>query len=268
MSRIFIPQNLINLDPLIITGEIHHHVSRVLKLRRGDIFQAVCGDGFLYAIKINGVNKNNTCGEIVGKEYKDLEPRLQVTLYQGLLKGKKMEEMIPPLVQLGLSGFVPIHTQRCESRPKETFDTKKKRYEKIIQWATALSGRTYLTKIGEILSFKDATIDSQKNNFNIIFWESVEHRPLKEYISEFIEDTSQKTGIASSRNPRNDKNYNSYKRTSVGIFIGPEGGFTEEEMKIAKMSNIIPVSLGKRIIEAVSASVIAMTSLLVISGDI
>lgn len=250
MNRIFIPNNIINLDPLIITGEIHHHISRVLRLHRGDTLQAVCGDGFLYSIKINNVNKNETYAEIVEKEYKDIEPRLNITLYQGMLKGKKFEETIPSLVQLGLSSLVPIHTERCENRSMELGEGKTRRCEKIIQWATALSGRTYLMKIEQPLSYEDAVTDTQKNDFNLIFWESALHVPLKKQLEKVIK-------VIGNQNKK-----------SVGIFIGPEGGFTEQEVEIAQSSNIMPASLGKRIIEAGNAPIIAITSLLVISFDI
>ncbi|MCD4782323.1 MAG: RsmE family RNA methyltransferase [Candidatus Eremiobacteraeota bacterium] len=250
MSRIFIPNNIINLDPLIITGEIHHHISRVLRLHRGDTLQAICGDGFLYDIQINNVKINGTFGEIIEKEFIDIEPRLNVTLYQGMLKGKKIEEMISPLVQLGLSRFVPIHTKRCENRLMKLGMAKINRYEKIIQWATALSGRTHLMKMEQPLSFQDAMTDIQKNDFNLIFWESALQIPLKKQVEKVIE------GIGN------------HKKISVGIFIGPEGGFTEGEVVIAQELNIVPASLGKRIIEAGKAPIIAVTSLLVISCDI
>lgn len=260
MSKTFLAQS-----PLEITGELHHQIGRVLRSRPGDYFAAVCGDGCEYEVRIHRIEKNRTTAEVINIREIDNEPSARITLYQGNLKGKSMDEIIPPLVYLGISKLVPVKTARSEGQFDPSSDSKMKRVENIVQKATMLCHRTKLMEVSRQLDFKEALNECRGNSLNLIFWENVTPDPLREILQKY----SSRFSIPSQDSLQDEKDKEaSDKRISIGIFIGPEGGFNAEEIKQAESAGAISASLGKRILEARTAPIIAATAMLYELGDI
>jgi 16S rRNA (uracil1498-N3)-methyltransferase len=243
MNRIFLPQEIISFESKL-TGEFHKQVSVVLRTRPGQRFKVVSGDGYEYTIEINKITSKETSYHIVDRVEKNIEPSVDIHLYIGALKGNGMEEILPSLVFLGVSSVTPLITERTVVKTRDFTTAKNQRIEKIIHRALALSGRTGLLEWNMPENFEKALKIAKTHTHSFFFWEETKVKPLKNSFSKISDGDS------------------------IGIFIGPEGGFTQSEAELAIQHEIIPVSLGSRILDAATAPVTAVSALLYQTGDI
>ena len=262
MNRIYIPETVLKQSPLAITGEIHHQIGRVLRSRPGDHIIAINGDGCEYELLINKIDKEMVHAEVLEKTPVDNEPSVKITLYQGNLKGKSMEEITPSLVYLGILKVIPVNNARSEGFFDPGSGSGKKRVDGIIGKATALCHRTKLMEVCSPMNFKEALQSCRSNLLNFIFWESEEPVPLKSLIEKYLSSSA----IQKHKTHLEENVVSS--RLSIGLFTGPEGGYTPEEIEMAREAGVISASLGKRILDAKTAPVTAVSALLYELGDL
>lgn len=216
-----------------IGGETARHISKSLRMKRGEELTLVTPAGVQHDCKVEGIT-----GELVEVSVIDSypclnEPDTKVTLYQALPKGDKMELIIQKCVELGISRIVPVISARCISRPDEKSMKKKLvRWNKIAKEAAQQSRRGIVPAVEKALSFKEAVEDCKENELNLIFYE--------------LGGKSIKTILKS-------------KPEKVGFFIGSEGGFEENEIGLALKSGIETATLGKRILRAETAPIAALS---------
>ncbi len=241
MKRIFLNRDecLFDKDKAEIKGGTYHYLKDVLRVKQDDVFVGFDGSGKEYLIEISRVDKKNIKGKIIKVEEKfDIEIPYDVCLFQCLPKGKKMEQILECVTQLGVKKIWPVISKRVISNVKK--EKKIERWKKITEQASKVSGRTIIPEIGDFLKYEDAI--KIKKDIGIIFWEG-ERKILREVIKE--KNITKKI---------EDK--------KIHIFIGPEGGFDEEEILLAKKNNFLISSLGKRILKVEIASIVA-TALIV-----
>lgn len=170
-----------------------------------------------------------------GKDFIDLnileinknksEPEKEIILYCSILKKENFELVVQKAVEIGVKKIVPIisaHTVKLGIKPD--------RLEKIIREASEQSGRGILPVLSEVLDFEKAVSGAKTNDFNLFF------------------DASGKDFSEMKLLPENNK---------IGIFIGPEGGWSEEEIELAKKSGFQIASLGKLVLRAETAAIVA-----------
>jgi 16S rRNA (uracil1498-N3)-methyltransferase len=166
----------------------------------------------------------------------NVELPAKVTLYQCLPKADKMELIIQKCVELGVSEIVPVASKRCVVKlDDKKASGKVSRWQGIAEAAGKQSKRAYVPIIGQVLSYKDALKDAAKADIKIIPYE----------LSEDVESTKK---IFENIKPGQ----------SVAVLIGPEGGFEEEEVAIAREAGFTPISLGKRILRTETAGMTVM----------
>jgi 16S rRNA (uracil1498-N3)-methyltransferase len=237
MNRIFLPRDILNFEKKL-TGELHRQVSVILRTRPGERFKVVSGDGYEYTIEIDGITSRETSYHIIDKVEKNIEPSIDIHVYLGSLKGNGMEEILPSLVFLGVSSITPLITERTVAKSRVFSESRNQRIEKIIRRASALSGRTRVLEWRSPENFAEVFEIAEKHKHSYLFWEEAEIKPLKYSFSDITHGDS------------------------TGIFIGPEGGFTWYEAEQAAKHGITPVSLGARILDARTAPIAAVSSLL------
>lgn len=169
----------------------------------------------------------------------DTEPSLKITLFQGLPKGDKMEQVIQKAVELGVTEIIPVAMKNCvvkldEKRAK----AKQARWQAIAQSAAKQSKRSLIPTVGEVMRFADAVAYAKKLDVRILPYEN-------------------QRGLAHTREVFGRIE----KGTSVGIFIGPEGGYDSAEIALAK-DDMEMVSLGNRILRTETAGLCALSMLL------
>ena len=246
MDRFFTPKSNINLEQntCVIEGEDVKHISRVLRCRENDKLEVCDMDNNEYICKIKEINKDNILLDIIEKVNIKRESNLKVKLYQGMPKGTKMELILQKLTEIGVDEIVLVQTKRSVTKIDNKKEDKKiERWERIIYEAAKQSKRAKIPKLTGVLTFKEALADMQNNDLNICPYEN--ERTIS--IKEAIKDSSANT---------------------IGIFVGPEGGFEEEEIeKIQEIDGKV-VSLGPRILRTETASVVASSIVLYELSDL
>ncbi|WP_083962701.1 RsmE family RNA methyltransferase [Thermodesulfovibrio thiophilus] len=207
---------------LNLSMEDRKYLFNVMRCSHGDLISVTDGRGKSFKAKI--INKATI--EIIHEEELFTEDDFSIVLCQGILKGEKMETVIQKATELGVKKIVPFISERCVIRNT----TKLERWKKIAKEATEQSGRSIIPEISDVINFSDLIkhIDN-----GIIFWEK-ERLPLIQSIHEI-----------------NHKN-------SLFLLIGPEGGFSSEEVKQASEKGLKVASLGKRILRAETASIVSV----------
>ncbi len=246
MDRFFTPKSNINLEQntCVIEGEDVKHISRVLRCRENDKLEVCDMDNNEYICEIKEINKDNILLDIIEKVNIKRESNLKVKLYQGMTKVNKMELILQKLTEIGVDEIVLVQTKRSVTKIDNKKEDKKiERWERIIYEAAKQSKRGKIPKLTGVLTFKEALADMQNNDLNICPYEN--ERTIS--IKEAIKDSSANT---------------------IGIFVGPEGGFEEEEVeKIQEIDGKV-VSLGPRILRTETASVVASSIVLYELSDL
>lgn len=231
----FVPEGKIALDE-----EQSRHIAKSLRMRVGDMLTLTCGDGNDYGCIIDEINAGQVILSVCYKQANNSEPSVQVTLFQGVPKGDKMEDIIQKCTELGITAIKPVLTHRSVSRPDEKSAKKKQiRYQKIALEAAQQSGRGIVPEICEMQSLKKS-IENDDSELKILFYEGG-GEPLTKLI---------------------DKNIK-----SVSIYIGPEGGFESSEVELIKDNGGVVATLGSRILRTQTAPVAALTAIMLLTEN-
>lgn len=240
MTQVFADQSQINMDThrVIISGPDHNHIKNVLRMKPGEEISVRC----------DGVPKEYRCGileytdsevicEIRFVKEDDTELPVRVTVYQALCKGDKMETVIQKCVELGAVRFVPVATSRCVVKlDDKKAQGKVARWQQIAESAAEQSKRGIIPNVGPVMNFDAAIADAKALDYIFIPYE-------------LAEDMAKTRELFSGIKPG----------SSVGIFIGPEGGFDEKEVEKARSEGVLPVTLGRRILRTETAAMCIMS---------
>jgi 16S rRNA (uracil1498-N3)-methyltransferase len=245
MGRFFVNRENISKDRIIITGEDVKHIKNVLRLRIGDNLLFCDGMGLDYHVKILEYKVDAITTEILSSEMNKTEPPIDVILYQGMPKSDKLELIIQKCVELGVKNVIPVITDRTIVRLETKKDAEKKvgRWQKIATEAAKQCNRGAIPEIGMPVGFEMALNMAKNAQLSIIPYEKETNTVLKRLIT--------------VDNPK-----------KIAVFIGPEGGFTEEEIQSALAKGTRPVTLGPRILRTETAGIAVLSILMYELGDI
>jgi 16S rRNA (uracil1498-N3)-methyltransferase len=238
MPRIYLPEPVFLNNRISITDEKAHYLASVLRCGKGDCVIIFDGKGNCFRTTVITADKREVVAEVAEKIPCNLESDLNITLVQGLLKGEKMDMVVQKTIELGVKEILPVITGRSQLR-----DTNKiARWRKIAEEASRQSGRSIVPVVHETVRF-DNFLSAHDSIHGLVFYEE-ERVGLTEAVSSLI--------------PRH---------SSFFVLIGPEGGFTKEEIGLAKEKGMIVASLGKRILRAETAAISAVTLVQFLLGD-
>lgn len=224
-----------------ITGADVNHIKNVLRMHCKDPVILCDGCGVFYSCRLADIEKDTIYAEIEEKMPATTELPVKITLFQGIPKKDKLEWIVQKAVELGVSEIVPVASRFCVAKIEDEKKEKKKleRLKAISEAAAKQSGRGKIPEVRPVLSFKEAVGEASALEYSIIPYELENGMGKSE---EAMEQAS--------------------KAASVGIFIGPEGGFAPQEIELAREAGIIPVSLGKRILRTETAGLTALSVLM------
>ncbi len=225
-----------------INGTDYNHIANVLRMKTGDNILISC-NGKSDLCEISAFESNCVSVKIIEENYQDTSLPVKITLFQGLPKSDKMELIIQKAVELGVDEITPIEMGRCVVK----LDEKKKkskttRWQAIAESAAKQSKRTAIPTVSDTLSYKQALEKAKGLDMLLVPYES-------------------KNGMADTK----EALLKIKSGMSVGIIIGPEGGFEETEIKLANDIGGITVSLGKRILRTETASIAAVSMVMLYS---
>jgi len=231
IPRIYSPQEISAGITSKLGNEYFTYIKEVLRLNKGDELILFDGSGHEYRSVIRDFNTHNVCLDIISKEIIKL-PAIHITLAQSLPKGNKIEMIIQKSTELGASRILPFISSRSISRPAGTRATSKAaRWRKIAIEASRQCGRGDVPEVSEIVSFDEMLSSPDSHNLRIILWEAEPERGIREILTE-----------------KKHANANSFF-----VVIGPEGGFSWEEIEKAQKCDFITANLGRLILRTETA---------------
>ncbi len=240
MSHFFITSAQVAGEVLTIVGDDVNHMKNVLRMREGEHFSVADENGMCYECAVETLEKHQVTAKILEKKMGETELSSKIYLFQGLPKSDKMEFIIQKAVELGAYQIIPVATKRAIVKLDAKKEASKlKRWQAIAEGAAKQSGRVLIPQISEVKSFEEALKAAAKLDVNIIPYECAR-------------------GMEGTR-----EIFHSIKPgQSVGIFIGPEGGWEESEVAKAQAQNVQPVTLGRRILRTETAGLTTLSILM------
>lgn len=219
----------------IIDGADYNHIKNVLRMEIGDTCLVSC-DGKSDLCRIDSYFVDAVSLEIVEEDYTDTELPVKIYLFQGLPKGDKMEYIIQKCVELGVFGIVPVAMKHCVVKlDDKKAKSKQIRWQSISESAAKQSKRNIIPEVMNVCSFDKALEFAKTLDLILVPYEN------KEGMTATVE------ALSCLKNVK-----------SVGIFIGPEGGFEKGEIEKTLGANAKIISLGKRILRTETAAITAV----------
>ncbi len=217
-----------------ITGSDFNHIANVLRMQKGEQFSvSIRGDeeGKEIFYEIEDITPSSVIGNLCFVEEVGNELPSKIYLFQGLPKVDKMELIVQKAVELGAYQIIPMATKRCVVKLDEKkAENKIKRWQAISEAAAKQSKRAIIPEVTMPMTFKQAVDMAKGMDVKIIPYENAKGIEETKRIIEGIEPGK-----------------------SIAVFIGPEGGFSEQEIELCKENEIMPITLGKRILRTETA---------------
>lgn len=240
MSHFFVSSAQVSENSLVIVGDDVNHMKNVLRMREGELFSAADENGICYHCTVDTLEKHQVTARILKKEMGKTELSSKIYLFQGLPKSDKMELIIQKAVELGAYEIIPVATKRAIVKLDARKEAAKlKRWQSISEGAAKQSGRMLIPRISEVKTFAEALQMAKELDAKIIPYECARG----------IEGTREIFGRIKPG-------------MSVGIFIGPEGGWEEAEIEAARALDVEPVTLGRRILRTETAGLTTLSILM------
>ena len=240
MYRFFISSVDVSEDRLTIRGNDVHHIRQVLRMRPGEGLEAVDEDRTLYHLSLEAYEEDTAVCRINSRELSSTELSSRITLYMGLPKGDKMELVIQKAVELGATEIVPVACERSVVKlDAKKADARVERWNRIAEGAASQSKRTVIPRVLPVVTFAEAVKQAGTLDHIFIMYE-------------------QERGIEKTREAiRAVKN-----GQTIGVFIGPEGGFDPREISLANDAGAKVLTLGRRILRTETAAITALSVLM------
>lgn len=240
MYRFFVEEHQIEPTRIHITGSDVNHIRNVLRMKPGEEILVSAQGKLEYRCRIEELGEEEVTAVILYAMESDLELPADVYLFQGLPKGDKMEFIIQKAVELGVHEVIPVASRRCVVKLDEKkARNKTARWQGISESAAKQSKRMIVPEIHPVMNFSEALQYAKKLDLILVPYE----------LAKGIGHTRE---LFASIRPGQ----------SVGIFIGPEGGFEEEEIRQAVDAGAMPITLGRRILRTETAGMTVLSILM------
>lgn len=244
MHRFFVPQ--LYSEEMTISGVDARHISKVLRMQPGAQLQIVSDDGVSALAEIVAIDSEQVTVHCIEKLAESHEPRVRLILAQGLAKGEKMDFIIQKAVEMGAYSVVPVAMEHSVVRlDGAKADKKVERWQKIAESAAKQSKRDIIPQIQPVQTMA-AMLAANDCSTKIIAYECEDRMSLKAALRK-----AEEQGI-----------------TDLLLIIGPEGGISEHELELAKNAGAMAVSLGRRILRAETAGLVAISAIFYETGDL
>jgi len=233
MSSFYVRPEDVSADGVVLRNEEAHHAIQVRRCRVGEEVEVIDGVGMLYRVRIMDVQRDVVVCRITAQAPEHGEPRARVTLVPSLIKGDRFDLLVEKATEIGVSEIVPMVAERTIGASRSGHRVE--RWARIAHAATKQSGRCRVPAIRAPRRFEDV-LEETRMTCDLRTIACVEER------SHTVRDLARAAvGVS-----------------SVAILIGPEGGFTEQEIQLARDAGVLPVSLGGRRLRAETAGMVAV----------
>ena len=245
MHRFFLKQEQIRNDHVFLNPEESKQIKNVLRLSAGDRILVLDNQGNTYTVEISKSESKTLKGKIIEKEFQKPESQFSISLGQALTKGPKTDFIIQKATELGVDNITFIETERSVVKYKNVM-TKDRltRWKKIAKEAAELSHRLTIPDISCCRNLEEYCRTCEYACQKLIFWEQEKEKKLRDCL---------KNDIGISR---------------LSILVGPEGGFSQKEIKLTRSFGFIPVGLGPRILRTETSVLSILSIIQFVKGEI
>ena len=240
MVRLFAKEENRTEDGFTITGSDFNHVKNVLRMHAGDAVQVSAEDGRVYNCRIAAFRDGAMQLQILSEEAAGTELKAEIWLFQGLPKGDKFETVLQKAVELGAHAVVPVLMKRCVAKPDpKKEEARLKRYAAIAEAAAKQSKRSFIPQAGPYMTMREAVEFCRDFDRVFIPYENADNMAeTKKRLQEVREGER------------------------IAVFIGPEGGFEDEEVRAVEAIGGHAITLGRRILRTETAGMTVLSVLM------
>ena len=238
IPRIYSPDALENKTICELGPDNLKYLKQVMRLKQGDRINVFDGFGCELEAEIESFSAKTVLIKL-GKTIPKLAREIRITLAQALPKAKKMDNIVKSAAELGTDIIIPFVAARSVSHiAGEKSPQKVVRWQKIAREAARSSHSSQITEVSKILSFTDMLSSAPGDSLKLIFWEEESQKTIKDILTD--------EALAAAKD--------------FFIVVGPEGGFSKDEIMKTKDAGFISVSLGRQIlkVETASAAIISI----------
>ncbi len=240
MHHFFVTPEQVKEEQIWIEGSDVNHIKNVLRMKIGEELHISDGNNKKYLCEISSISSETVCASIKEELVSDTELPSKIYLFQGLPKSDKMELIVQKAVELGVYEIIPVATKRAVVKLDDKKAAKKvERWNSISEGGAKQSGRNVVPEVKQVMSYKEAMQYAKELDVVLIPYE----------LAEGMDETRQ---VIEAIRPGQ----------SVGIFIGPEGGFETAEVEYALEQGAKAITLGKRILRTETAGLTTLSILM------
>ena len=226
-----------------LSKEELHHLQNVLRIKNDSEIIVFDGRGKEY-LALFKEDESGFFAEIIRETTEEREAVLKIKLFQGVPKGEKMELIIQKCTELGVSEIIPVLSSRCVVQLEEgKAEKKRQRWQKIAEEAAKQCRRSMIPPVRKPSKFSEIIADLCLEDDSVVLWENEDSLSLREALE-------------------------SFEQSELNIFVGPEGGWSEEEIAALQEKGVRSVTLGKRILRTETAAITATVIALYRAGDL
>ncbi len=236
MQRFFLSEEAFHGEVVYFPEDISHQITRVLRLKIGDEVVTIDPLGKEYMVVLTDVNPKICVAQVQEITTAAGEPKTQLDLYIALTQREKFEWVLQKCTEVGVASITPVVTERCLISKQDQADKKRDRWERIIKEAAEQSRRGKVPFLKETQSFEQVC-GTVRAGQRLIAWEGNDGNSLANLLGESAVH-------------------------QVALLIGPEGGFSPDEIRQARASGWDAFTMGKRILRMETAAVVASALIL------
>lgn len=247
MNRFFVSSEAISDRFVRLTQAQSHQLCHVLRLERGDAVLVLDNLGWEYDVRLERVDAKEASGVVVHRRRASGEPKTVLTLFQSLLTREKFEWVLQKGTELGVCRFVPMLTRRGLVRARQGGKKEKlERWRRILREAAEQSGRARIPVLEGPVPLRTALDGAGDRDLCLVATPHEGGVPLHRVLRQRAAETP----------------------VSIGLFVGPEGGFDPEEVELCLEAGAQAVRLGPRILRTETAAVVGAALVLYELGDL
>jgi 16S rRNA (uracil1498-N3)-methyltransferase len=258
MHRFFVPPDLLRdrtlcgRERITLTGDLAHQLSRVLRLGPGDRILLLDNSGLAYEAELEHFEALGdratvaATARLLRSFAPETEPRSRLILYQALPKADKMDWVLQKNTEIGVAAVAPLIAERCALQDARHLDARRfDRWRRIIQEAAEQSGRARLPELWPVQRLPEALAAGAAGAICLLGATEGQAPALRAVLEPLLPQ----------------------KPSTICLFIGPEGGFSPDEVALAEAAGVRPFSLGPRILRSETAGLAAWVAILYALGE-
>jgi len=245
MHRFFVPPACLHRESIILQGDLAHQLSRVLRLVAGEHIVLLDDTGWAYEVELTAVSPAQCGARHVSRWQPETEPSIRLALYQALTRETKFDWVLQKGTELGVAAFVPLLAGRgLINKPEQVPPSRLQRWHHIVTEAAEQAGRACRPSILPVQTLSQACDALPVGAVAWLASPQPDATPLGRAVRALTS-----------------------KPVEVHLFIGPEGGFTPEEVQSAASHGVLPVTLGPRTLRTETAGLAATAAIFYALGE-